>query len=156
PDGGEEPELWGVRTLAALLACPEPLRTALPGDPLADGGRTALVTAPVPAAGGSVGVVVARRRSGKAFTASDEDALARLARICGARLHRTAERTAVAEAAVDPATRLGSHDLLMRDLSETVEQLPVHGMPSVLVVVEVVGLARLRTAQGMAAADWVV
>ena len=153
PGGADAPELWGVRTLAALLARPEPVRLAISGDPLTEGGRTALVTAPVPAAGGAVGVVVARRHSGKAFVAADEDALSRLARVCGALLHRTAERTAVAASAVDPATRLGSHDLLLADLAQTLQAIPVHGMPTTLVVAEVVGLSRLRTAETMAAAD---
>jgi GGDEF domain-containing protein len=150
---GPGPELWGNRTLAALLAMPEPVRLALAGDPLASGDRTALVTAPVPAGGGSVGVIVARRRSGKAFTAGDEDALGRLARVCGARLHRTPERTAVVRSALDRATGLGRHDLLMADLTEVLRSRPEHGMPATLVVSEIVGLSRLRTAHGTAAAD---
>jgi GGDEF domain-containing protein len=153
PRDSAESELWGMRTLAALLERTEPVRIALAGDPLAGGGRTALLTAPVPAGGGSIGVVVARRVSGKAFTVADADALARLARACGARLQRTAERTAVAASSVDPATRLGSHELLMRDLADALEAMPVHGLPATLVVAEVVGLARLRTAHGMPAAD---
>jgi GGDEF domain-containing protein len=153
---GTGPELWGVRTLAALLATPEPVRLALAGDPLAGGARTALVTAPVPAGGGSVGVVVARRRSGRPFTASDQDALARLARITGARLHLTPERTAVVRSAVDRATGLGCHDLLMADLTEALRSRPEHGLPATLVAAEIVGLARFRTARGMAAADTAV
>ncbi|HEY6797625.1 MAG TPA: diguanylate cyclase [Kineosporiaceae bacterium] len=150
---GDDPELWGARTLAALLARPEPVRLALDGDPLAGGARTALVTAPVPAGGGSVGVVVARRRSGIPFTVSDQDALVRLARIAGARLHLTPERSAVVRSAVDRATGLGRHDLLMADLAQALRSRPEHGLPATLVVAEVVGLARLRTERGMAAAD---
>ena len=153
PDGADEPELWGVRTLAALLARPEPVRLSVPGDPLSGGGRTALVTAPVAAVGGAIGVVVARRHSGKAFTAADEDALNRLARICGVRLTATAERTAVALSALDPATRLRGHELLMNDVAATLTEVEVHGLPTSLVVAEVVGLPRLRTAEGMGAAD---
>jgi GGDEF domain-containing protein len=153
PRGARDPELWGTRTLAALLAAPEPIRLVMDGDPLAGGGRTALVTAPVSAAVGSIGVIVARRRSPKPFTVADEDALNRLGRICGARLHRTAERQAVAAGAVDRATGLGTHDLLVRDLSEAIGSLPRHGMPVTLLVCEVLGLSRLRADAGMAAAD---
>ena len=159
PGGPDAEDLWGARTLAALLARSRPVRLAVEGDPLAGGGRTALLTAPVPAGGGSVGVVVARRRD-TAFSGPDEDALARLARVCGARLHRTAERaaaTAVATtgepAAVDGVTGLGSRDLLVADLVHTLAEQPVHGLPTALVVAEVVGLARLRTDQGPDAAD---
>jgi len=159
PGGPDAEDLWGARTLAALLARSRPVRLAVEGDPLAGGGRTALLTAPVPAGGGSVGVVVARRRD-TAFSAPDEDALARLARVCGARLHRTAERaaatpgdTAAEPAAVDGPTGLGSRDLLVADLADTLAEQPVHGLPTALVVAEVVGLARLRAEEGPDAAD---
>jgi two-component system, cell cycle response regulator len=79
--------------------------------------------------------------------------LSRLARICGERLHRTPERVAVAANAMDRATGLGGHDLLRHDLGDALRSRPEHELAVSLIVVEVVGLARLRTSDGMAAAD---
>jgi GGDEF domain-containing protein len=147
------PEVWGVRTLVALLSRSEAVRLVLDGDPLAGGGRTALLTVPVPVGGRSAGVLVCRRRGSKGFTVSDEDALSRLARICGDRLHRTPERVAFAANTVDRATGLAGPDLLRHDLADALRTRPEHELPISLIVAEVVGLARLRTVQGMAAAD---
>jgi diguanylate cyclase (GGDEF)-like protein len=152
PDARDGAQIWGVRTLGALLMRPEPIRLMIDGDPLADGARTAVLTAPIVSGGDLVGVLVSRRMSGKAFTAYDEAALSRLARACGSRLPSSPERELLVASNMDRVTGLANRDLLINDLRAALTGMVAHGMPATLLVGEVDGLARLRTTKGSVAA----
>ena len=153
PGGAAGGQIWGARTLGALLMRPSPVRMLLDGDPLADGARTAVLTAPIVAGTDVVGVLLARRQSARGFTVYDEAALARLAMACGARMPSSLERELLAASSIDRVTGLGNRALLMNDLSAALAGTVAHGMPVTLLVAEVDGLARLRTAKGPVAAD---
>jgi GGDEF domain-containing protein len=153
PKTDGDPQLWGMRTLVALLSTSDPVRVVLDGDPLEGGGTTSLLSVPVPSHTGVVGVLVCRRRAAREFTESDEDALTRLARACGDRLHHTVERYGVAASSVDRATGLGGLGLLRHDLASSLAARSEHGLPLALVGVEVVGLSALRSARGANVAD---
>jgi diguanylate cyclase (GGDEF)-like protein len=153
PDAQHGAAVWGVRTLGALLMRPEPVRLMIDGDPLVDGARTAVLTAPIISGGDLVGVLVSRRLSAKAFTAYDEAALSRLAQACGSRLTSSPERELLVASHMDRVTGLANRELLLNDLFAALTGMVAHGMPATLLVGEVDGLARLRTTKGSVAAD---
>jgi diguanylate cyclase (GGDEF)-like protein len=153
PESQRGAQIWGVRTLGALLMRPDPVRLMMDGDPLADGARTAVLTAPIVSSGDLVGVLVSRRLSARAFTAYDEAAISRLAQICGARLPVSPEREQLLADNMDRVTGLANRELLVNDLLSALAGMVAHGMPATLLVGEVDGLARLRTTQGSVAAD---
>ncbi|HEX2809654.1 MAG TPA: GGDEF domain-containing protein, partial [Kineosporiaceae bacterium] len=136
-----------------LLMRPDPVRLMMDGDPLADGARTAVLTAPIVSSGDLVGVLVSRRLSARAFTAYDEAAISRLAQACGARLPASPEREQLLADNMDRVTGLANRELLVNDLLSALAGMVAHGMPATLLVGEVDGLARLRTTQGSVAAD---
>jgi diguanylate cyclase (GGDEF)-like protein len=72
---------------------------------------------------------------------------------CGARMPTSLERELLAASSIDRVTGLGNRALLMNDLSAALRGTVAHGMTVTLLVAEVDGLARLRTAKGPVAAD---
>jgi diguanylate cyclase (GGDEF)-like protein len=153
PGGAERSELWGPRTLSALMSHSAPVRLAVPGDPLAGGAKTSLLTAPVAVGGQLFGTLVARRRNARSFSAADEDALARLALISGAAMHAGSRGSQDHTRGRDGVTGLANAEMLRLDVMAAVKSAPRHGMPTALAMLEVDGLARLRTEQGTEAAD---
>ncbi len=146
---------WGPQTLAALVSVGGPLRAVLDGDPLAEGGSTAVLAVPIASAGVRVGTLVARRVTPRAFGAVEESLLDRLARIAGHALDRLTRRGMLRreEGITDPVTDLPPQSRLVQDLQAALRTQNEHGMPLSLVVAEVEGLPRMRTEVGEEPAD---
>lgn len=151
-------QTWGPQTLAALVSVSGPLRAVLDGDPLADGGATAVLAVPVASAGVRVGALVARRVTPRSFAAVDESLLDRLARMAGEALDGMTRRGLLRreQGTADPVTDMPAQGRLAHDLQAALRSQRDHGMPLSLLVAEVEGLARMRTEVGSEQADEVL
>ena len=156
PGGPESGDVWGPATLGALLGVGHPVRRVVEGDPLADGGATALLSVPVPSGGAIAGTLLARRHDPRAFTPVEQDLLSRLGRMTGAALLAAARRTAFERGELDDVTRLPGGRRLTGDVAAAVRTADRSGMPVGVLAAHVHGLARLRTDLGAPVADEVL
>ncbi|MBK7624341.1 MAG: diguanylate cyclase [Kineosporiaceae bacterium] len=147
-------EIWGPQTLAALLTGVA-MREVLAGDPLADGGSSALLVVPVAGAGAFIGAVIARREGERPFEIADQDLLDRLARIAGSSLDALTRRGVLRSEGQerDSVTGLAPASCLTHDLKAALNSRDDHGMVVTLVMAEIDGLARMRTEHGDETAD---
>lgn len=147
-------EIWGPQTLAALLTGVA-MREVLAGDPLAEGGSSALLVVPVAGAGAFIGAVIARRAGERPFEPAEQDLLDRLARIAGSALDALTRRGMLRSEGQerDAVTGLAPASCLMHDLKAALNSRDAHGMAVTLVMAEIDGLARMRTEHGDEAAD---
>ncbi len=153
PGGPDAGDLWGPATLNALLGVGHPVRRVVEGDPLADGGATALLSVPVPSGGAIAGTLITRRHEPRAFTATEQDLLSRLARMAGAALLASARRAAFVRGELDDVTGLPGGRRLAGDVAAAVRTADRAGMPVSVLAAHVQGLARLRTELGDQPAD---
>ncbi len=153
PGGPDAGDLWGPATLNALLGVGHPVRRVVEGDPLADGGATALLSVPVPSGGAIAGTLITRRHEPRAFTATEQDLLSRLARMAGAALLASARRAAFVRGELDDVTGLPGGRRLAGDVAAAVRTADRAGMPVSVLAAHVQGLSRLRTELGEQPAD---
>jgi GGDEF domain-containing protein len=153
PGGPDAGDLWGPATLNALLGVGHPVRRVVEGDPLADGGATALLSVPVPSGGAIAGTLITRRHEPRAFSATEQDVLSRLARMAGAALLASARRAAFGRGELDDVTGLPGGRRLAGDVAAAVRTADRAGMPVSVLAAHVQGLARLRTELGDQPAD---
>jgi diguanylate cyclase (GGDEF)-like protein len=154
PEGATPTEIWGLSTLTALLAQPRPVRELLPGDPLAGGRTTSLLSVPVPSGGAMVGCLLVRRREAVSFDAAQEDGLTRLGRMTGKALLTLSQRGALEPTvAGDAVTGLPEADKLRQDLQAALRTASTYGMTATLVTLDVEGLEELRSQLGPRPAD---
>lgn len=152
PGGSDPVDSWGPATLGALLSVGVAVREVLDGDPLT-GGTTSVLMVPVPSAGMLAGVVLARRLTDHGFSAAEEDALARLARMAGAALDVAGRRSRPIETGADPVTGFVPRDRLAEDLRSALRAAKQHRMPVALLLLEVAGLGSRRAERGRKEAD---
>ena len=153
PGGPDGAGLWGPATLGSLLRAGHPVRRVVDGDPLAGGRPTALLSVPVPVGGSVAGSLMARRDEPRAFTATEQDVLARLARMAGAALLAAARPSPRGRSDVDAATGLPGPGRFAAEVEAAVRAAERRGIPVAVLALHVEGLGRLRTELGEVTAN---
>jgi diguanylate cyclase (GGDEF)-like protein len=132
------------------------VRRVVEGDPLADGGATALLAVPVPSGGSIAGTLIARRHDDRVFVSGEQDVLSRLARMTGAALRALTRPAPRGGQSDDPVTGLPLGRRFTADVEAAVRTAHRQGIPLSVVAIHVDGLARVRTDLGEPSADEVL